>query len=60
MPSGGHMPHLTTNAGLFSSTRTSLEQAMANRLVEMEAMIQQIPGVPTPLKKSLPQFKSAA
>ena len=27
---------------------------MAKRFVEMEAMIQKIPGVPAPIKKSLP------
>ena len=31
-----------------------MEQVMAKKLAEMEAMIQQILRVPTPLKKSLP------
>ena len=31
-----------------------MEQAMVKKLVEMEAMIQRIPEVPTPLKKSQP------
>ena len=38
----------------LSSPSTWLEQEVAKRFVEMEAMIQRIPGVPTPLKKSLP------
>ena len=37
----------------FSSPSTTLEQVVAKRFTKMEAMIQRIPGVPTPLKKSL-------
>ena len=52
--SGGPLSQLTSSAGLFSSTGTSIEQAIAKQLAEMEVMIQRIPGVPTPLKKILP------
>ena len=53
--SGGRLaPPVTNSVDLFSSTTTHMEQAMAKRLAEMEAMIQWITGVPTPLKKSPP------
>ncbi len=51
--SGGPLSPFTTNTGLYTSTGTPMEQAMAKRLAEIEAMIQRIPGVPTPLKISL-------
>ena len=47
-------PLPTSGSDLLSSLSTSLEQVVAKRFAEMEAMIQRIPGVPTPLKKSLP------
>ena len=37
----------------LSLPSTTLEQVVAKRFAEMEAMIQRIPRVPTPLKKSL-------
>ena len=48
------LPLVTTNFGLYSPTGTTMEQAMMNRLVEMETMIQRISGIPTPPKKSQP------
>ena len=51
-PYGAPPPLVTISAGLYSSTTTPMEQAMAKSLSEMESMIQWIPGVPTPLKKS--------
>ena len=36
------------------SLNDSIEKVIAKRFVKMEAMIQRIPGVPTPIKKSLP------
>ena len=38
----------------LSSLNDSIEQLVAKRFAEMEAMIQRIPVVPTPIKKSLP------
>ena len=38
----------------LSSINDSIEQAVVKRFTEMEALIQKIPGVPTPIKKSLP------
>ena len=40
----------------LSSINDSIEQAVAKRFAEMEAMIQKIPGVPTPIKKSFPHI----
>ena len=51
MSYGALPPLITTNACLYSSTMTSIEQAMTHKLIEIEAMIQQFPKVPTPLKK---------
>ena len=48
------MPHTTAHIDLFPSTKTPFEQVMEKRLAEIEAMIQLILGVLTPLKKSLP------
>ena len=45
---------LPTAGSHLSSINDSIEQAVAKRFAEMEAMIQKIPGVPTPIKKSLP------
>ena len=53
-PSIGTIPPLTSSVGLYSSANTSLELIMTNKLAEMEAMIQRIPGVLTPLRKSIP------
>ena len=47
-------PMPTTGSHCLSSPSTTLEQIVAKRFAEMEAMIQRIPRVPTPLKKSLP------
>ena len=41
-------------ASNLSSINESIEQAVAKRFAEMEALIQKIPGVPAPIKKSLP------
>ena len=38
----------------LSSINDSIKQAVAKWFTEMEVMIQKIPGVPTPIKKSLP------
>ena len=38
----------------LSSINESIEQAVAKRFAEMEALIQKIPGLPAPIKKSLP------
>ena len=38
----------------LSSINDSIIQAVAKRFTEMEAMIQKIPGVLAPIKKSLP------
>lgn len=38
----------------LSTINESIEQAVAKRFAEMEALIQKIPGVPAPIKKSLP------
>ena len=38
----------------LSSINDSIEQAVAKRFAEMEAIIQKISRVPTPIKKSLP------
>ena len=38
----------------LSSINDSIKQAVAKRFTEMEAMIQKIPGVLAPFKKSLP------
>ncbi|KAL5573475.1 hypothetical protein UlMin_023072 [Ulmus minor] len=49
------MPLATTPiASNLSSINESIEQAVAKRFTEMEALIQKIPGVPAPIKKSLP------
>ena len=45
--------HSTIGSSL-SSINDSIEQAVAKRFAEMEALIQKIPGVPAPIKKSLP------
>ncbi len=45
-------PINTANVSLSSAAGTPLELALAKRLEEMEAMIQRIPGVPTPIRKS--------
>ena len=57
----GHstQPHPTVNqpptaGSSLSSINDSIEQAMAKRFAEMEALIQKIPRVPAPIKKSLP------
>ena len=39
---------------LFSSPNTPLKHVMAKKVAEMEAMIQCIPGVSVPFRKSLP------
>ena len=49
---GGTLLTVMHILGFFSSTTTPMEQAMAKIHAEMEAKIQQIPGVPTSLKKS--------
>lgn len=54
MSSGIPSSQDTTNAGFLSSVGTPLEQALSKRLAKMEAMIQRISGVPTPLWKSQP------
>ena len=38
----------------LSSINDLIEQAVAKQFAEMETMIQKIPGVPAPIKKSLP------
>jgi len=45
--------HSTVGSSL-STINESIEQAVAKRFAEMEALIQKIPGVPAPIKKSLP------
>jgi len=45
--------HSTVGSSL-STINYSIEQAVAKCFAEMEALIQKIPGVPTPIKKSLP------
>ena len=52
MSGRGPGPPVTNSIGLFSSATIPMEQAMAKRLTEMEAMIKWIFGVPIPLKKS--------
>ncbi|KAL5546684.1 hypothetical protein UlMin_006371 [Ulmus minor] len=47
----GHSARPPSN---LSSINDSIEQAVAKRFTEMEALIQKIPGVPAPIKKSLP------
>ena len=47
-------PMPTVGSDHLSLPNTTLEYVVAKRFAEMEAMIQRIPGVPTPLKKSLP------
>ena len=48
-------PSHSIAASNLSSINESIEQAVAKRFAEMEALIQKIPGVPAPIKKSLPQ-----
>ena len=48
------LPPLYTSNVSLTYVGTPLEQALTKRLEEMEAMIQRIPRVPTPLKKSQP------
>ena len=49
---GGTLPPITHNIGLYSSAIAPMEQAMTKKFTDMEAMIQWIPKVPIPLKKS--------
>ena len=54
MSSGtGATPLPVSGSDLLFLFSTPLEQVVVERFAEMEAMIQRIPGVPTPLKKSL-------
>ena len=53
-PRTGATPLPTSGLDLLSLPSTMLDQVVAKRFAEMEAMIQRIPGVPTPIKKSLP------
>ena len=39
----GPVPPITNSVGLFTSANTPMELAMAKKLAEMEALIQQIP-----------------
>ena len=48
------VPPLSTVGSSLSSINESIEQAVAKRFTEMEALIQKILGVPAPIKKSLP------
>ena len=50
MPSATTLP--TTGSNL-SPLNDSIEQVVAKRFAEIEAMIKKIPGVPTPIQKSL-------
>lgn len=52
----GLVPPDTNSIGFFSFSTTPIEKVMANKMAKMEAMIQRIPGVPTPLKKSQPHW----
>ena len=50
-PSIGTTPPLTSSVDFYSSANTSIELVMAKKLVVMEVMIQQIPGVPNSTQK---------
>ena len=52
MSGGGTFFPITNSIDLFSSATTPMEHAMEKRLVEMEAMIHRILGVPTLFRKS--------
>ena len=49
----GLVPPLTSSVCLFFSISIPMDKAMVNKLAEIEAIIQWIPKVPTPIKKIL-------
>ena len=53
LPTTPAPPHSIAGLSL-TSINESIEQAVAKRFSATEALIQKIPGVPTPIKKSLP------
>ena len=59
-PTINQTPQATVNApqsitgSSLSSINDSIEQAVVKQFTKMEALIQKILGVPTPIKKSLP------
>ena len=53
LPTTPTQPHSTAGSSL-PSINESIEQAVAKHFAEMGALIQKIPGVPGPIKKSLP------
>lgn len=53
-PQATPVPPPSTARSTLSSINKSIEQAVAKHFAEMEALIQKIPGVPKPIKKSLP------
>ena len=53
LPTTPAPPHSIAGSSL-TSINESIEKAVAKRFAEMEALIQKIPGVPAPIKKSFP------
>ena len=47
-------PPPSTAGSSLSSINESIEQAVVKHFAKMEALIQKIPGVPVPIKKTLP------